>query len=90
MVIAESQSNVKIAQAIFEELDSDVVSYHITKQVANIILNSQETMIQKFSQEGILRPSDAEVLLEEIHHNCHKLKREWMNLIFPSLNSEMQ
>ena len=45
-------------------MDVTIVSLHVTRQAANIILTSAETLVQHCGEEGILSVRDARLLFE--------------------------
>ena len=63
---------------MLSRIDEDIVSFHVSKQVARIIVHTQEELIHEFSAKGVLRPRDAEFLQEEIRKNSERLYAEWL------------
>jgi len=82
LCVEESNKAVEEAKQMLQGYDSNTISYHVSKQVANIIVFTQEDIIHKLSGEGILSVKDAEVLLDETRINQKVLKRNWLATLF--------
>ena len=54
----------------------------VLSQVARIVLHTQESMVEQFQSEGVLRPRDAEVLLVETHKDSSRLESEWLHRLW--------
>ena len=64
LIVKESAETVAKAQMILDGMDVAIVSLHVTRQAANIILTSAETLVQHCGEEGILSVRDARLLFE--------------------------
>ena len=82
LCVEESNKAVEEAKQMLQGYDSNTISYHVSKQVANIIVFTQEDIIHKLCKEGILPVKDAEVLLDETRINQKMLKRSWLATMF--------
>jgi hypothetical protein len=82
LCVEESNKVVEEAKVMLQAYDSNTISYHVSKQVANIIVFTQEDIIHQLSKEGILPQKDAEVLLAEARINQKNLKRSWLATMF--------
>jgi hypothetical protein len=59
----------------------------VSKQIARIVLHNQETMIETFQEEGILRPRDADVLIAETHKTIAMIENEWLEKLWEDVMS---
>eukprot|EP01041_Mallomonas_annulata_P003036 gene3036-5952_t len=82
LVVQESVESVTAAKAMLADIDADIISYNVSKQVARILLHTQQTMVEKFQEEGVLCPRDADILLIETHRDYVQLQREWLRRIW--------
>jgi hypothetical protein len=82
LCVEESNKVVDEAKRMLQGYDQNTISYHVSKQVANIIVFTQEDIIHKLTNEGILAHKDAEVLLEETRINQKMLKKSWLATMF--------
>lgn len=82
LCVEESNYSVDEAKAMLQSYDQNTISYHVSKQVARIIVFTQEDIIHKLLKEGILTEKDADVLLDETRINQKMLKRSWLATMF--------
>lgn len=82
LVVEESNTVVDLAKHMLMGIDNNTICYHVSKQVARIIVHTQEDIIHTLSKEGILTDKDAEVLLAETRVNQRMLKRNWLGTLF--------
>jgi hypothetical protein len=85
LVVSESKTVVKKAKDLFKTVDEDVIKYHVSKQIARVVLNAQETMIETLQEEGFLNPRDAAVLIRETLKTSAMVKNEGINKLLDSL-----
>ena len=64
LIVRESAETVAKAQTILDGMDVAIISLHVTRQAANMILTSAETLVQHCGEEGILSVRDARLLFE--------------------------
>ena len=62
-------------------MDVDVIRFYMSKQVARVLLHTQQVMVEEFQSEGIIRPKDAEALLEGTRNDVNRLESEWLQVI---------
>lgn len=77
-ILVESRENVSAAKAMFNQMDPYIVRYHLSKQMARVLLHTQEEVVETLQLEGILRPVDAEVLLRQTNREFRRLEGEWL------------
>ena len=63
-LVRESAETVAKAQMILDGMDVAIISLHMTRQAASIILTSAEMLVQHCGEEGILSVKDTRLLFE--------------------------
>lgn len=77
-ILVESRDNVAAAKGMFNQMDPFIIRYHLSKQMARVLLHTQEEVVETFQLEGILRPVDADLLLRQTNREFRRLEGEWL------------
>jgi hypothetical protein len=89
LVVSESKEVVKKAQALYDLIDRETRNYHTAKQLSRFVLYSQEVLIEKLQEEGVLNPRDAEVLIHETHEKKKLIENEGLKQLMKHIGVYM-
>eukprot|EP00607_Mallomonas_marina_P011087 CAMPEP_0182424830 /NCGR_PEP_ID=MMETSP1167-20130531/11091_1 /TAXON_ID=2988 /ORGANISM="Mallomonas Sp, Strain CCMP3275" /LENGTH=463 /DNA_ID=CAMNT_0024604933 /DNA_START=502 /DNA_END=1893 /DNA_ORIENTATION=+ len=84
-IVEESEGKLALARKALKQIDRETMSYSVSRQVARILLHTQEEMVEQLQKEGILRPRDASELLLETKRENQMLEGEWVQEVWNNL-----
>jgi hypothetical protein len=80
LILEESNNNVAMAKRAFDEIPSDMLKLHVSRQAARMVLCMQEDVLIHYIKEGILLADNATNFLTEIRagttmlHGIHSME----------------
>jgi hypothetical protein len=92
-VIMESKEQIARAQKVIDEMDADMVTSAVSKQVAGIILENERQYISELTESGVITTTEAEELLEHVQVEMslmHKARRAQARVYMTRYRKDMK